>query len=75
MTLYKAVRPDGTDFHSGRVRWAPKTRPVGRPRIVRHPTATRIGAKASGYLSVATVPTDCTGMSVAVPAADRRAHR
>ena len=63
-TYYKAVRPDGTDFFSGKVRWLP---PAGEPLpegglIVRHPTARkRTTGKAAHYLSVATVPTDCTG--------------
>ena len=65
-TYYKAVRPDGMDFFSGTVRWLP---PVGEPLpegglIVRHPTATtpNFGDDAADYLSVSTVPTDCTGM-------------
>ena len=65
-TYYKAVRPDGTDFFSGKVRWLP---PAGEPLpegglIVRHPTATtpNFGDDAADYLSVSTVPTDCTGM-------------
>ena len=63
-TYWKAVRPDGTDFFSGKVRWLP---PAGEPLpegglIVRHPTARkRTTGKAAHYLSVATVPTDCTG--------------
>ena len=61
-TYYKAVRPDGTDFRSGAVQWA--TPGVGRtrPRTVKHPPAKQGGADASEYLSVSTVPTDCTGM-------------
>ena len=65
MTYFKAVRMDGTDFHTGIVRWLP---PVGEPLpegglIVRHPTARkRTTGNAVRYLSVATVPTDCTGM-------------
>jgi len=61
-TYWKSVRLDGTDFHSGTVQWA--TPGAGRtlPRTVKHPTAKRVGADASGYLSVSTVPTDCTGM-------------
>ena len=65
MTYFKAVRMDGTDFHTGIVRWLP---PVGEPLpegglIVLHPTArTRTTDNAAHYLSVATVPTDCTGM-------------
>lgn len=60
-TYYKAVRPDGTDFHTGTVQWAPPAGHVGE-WLVRHPTASVIGDGASGYLSVASVPTDCTGM-------------
>ena len=61
-TDYKAVRLDGTDFRTGAVQWA--TPGVGRtrPRTVKHPTAKQIGSTASGYLSVSTIPTDCTGM-------------
>ena len=63
MTLYyKAVRPDGTDFHSGTVQWATPGRGRTRPRTVKHPTAKQIGSTASEYLSVSTIPTDCTGM-------------
>ena len=65
-TYYKAVRPDGTDFFSGKVRWLP---PAGEPLpegglIVRHPTATTpsFGNDAAYYLSVSTEPADCTGM-------------
>ena len=60
-TYWKAARPDGTDFHSGLVQWAPPAGHVGE-WLVRHPTASVIGDGASGYLSVASVPTDCTGM-------------
>ena len=65
MTYFKAVHMDGTDFYTGIVRWLP---PVGEPLpegglIVRHPTARkRTTGEAAHYLSVATVPTDCTGM-------------
>ena len=65
MTYFKAVHMDGTDFYTGIVRWLP---PVGEPLpegglIVRHPTARkRTTGNAVRYLSVATVPTDCTGM-------------
>ena len=56
-TYYKAVRPDGTDFYSGRVAWAR----VGE--IVRHPNPGNLsGTYAKGYLSVSVSPTDCTGM-------------
>ena len=53
-TYYKAVRPDGTDFYSGRVLWDR----VGE--IVEHPDPG--GDDAKGYLSVSVSPTDCTGM-------------
>ena len=56
-TYYKAVRPDGTDFYSGRIRWDR----VGD--IVRHPNPGSLGEHdAKGYLSVSVSPTDCTGM-------------
>ena len=61
-TYYKAIRPDGTDFHTGKVQWAPPEGHEGE-WIVRHPTAQKVGPKADEYLSVSTVPTDCTGMS------------
>ena len=56
-TYYKAVRPDGTDFYSGRIRWDR----VGE--IVRHPNPGSLGGEdAEGYLSVSVSPADCTGM-------------
>ena len=56
-TYYKAVRPDGTDFYSGRVLWDR----VGE--IVEHPDPGSLGGDdADGYLSVSVSPTDCTGM-------------
>lgn len=56
-TYYKAVRPDGTDFYSGKVLWDR----VGE--IVRHPSPGSLGGEyAKGYLSVSVSPTDCTGM-------------
>ena len=64
-TYYKAVRPDGMDFFSGTVRWLP---PVGDPMpgggmVVTHPTSReRTDGGADGYLSVATVATECAGM-------------
>ena len=57
-TYYKAVRPDGTDFYSGRVLWDR----VGE--IVEHPAPGSLGSyDAEGYLSVSVSPTDCTGMN------------
>ena len=56
-TYYKAVRPDGCDFYSGRVLWDR----VGE--IVEHPDPGSLGEHdADGYLSVSVSPTDCTGM-------------
>ena len=56
-TYYKAVRPDGTDFYSGRVAWDR----VGE--IVEHPDPGSPGNDdAKGYLSVSVSPTDCTSM-------------
>ena len=53
-TYYKAVRPDGTDFYSGRILL---------DQIVEHPDPGSLGGEdARGYLSVSTSPTDCTGM-------------
>ena len=54
-TYYKAVRPDGTDFYSGRILW---------DQIVEHPAPGILDSDdARGYLSVSVSPTDCTGMS------------
>ena len=56
-TYYKAVRPDGTDFYSGRVAWD------RMGEIVRHPNpGSPDEHDAKGYLSVSVSPTDCTGM-------------
>ena len=61
LSYYKCVRPNGTDFFTGTVQWAP---PVGHEGewVVRHPTATEIGDPPSEYLSVSTVATACKGM-------------
>ncbi|SCQ72876.1 Hypothetical protein PFR_JS17-2_2079 [Propionibacterium freudenreichii] len=63
-TYFKAVATDGTDFHTGTVRWLP---PDGAPIpaggwVVEHPTSERVGDDARTYLSVSILPTDCTGM-------------
>jgi len=53
---YKATRLDGTDFRTGTVLYQ-----VGERTT--HPTSTRrTKDDPSTYLSVSTVPTDCTGM-------------
>ena len=60
---YKAVRPDGTDFHSGKVQWIPEGGVPEGGHVVTHPTSDALVlGDASTYLSVATVPTECTGM-------------
>ena len=61
-TYWKSVRLDGTDFYTGTVQWATPGRGRTLPHTVKHPTAKWVGSDASGYLSVSTVPTDCTGM-------------
>ena len=55
-THYKATRPDGTDFRTGTIKYE-----VGA--TVTHPSAKRVKGDPSTYLSVSTVPTDCTGFS------------
>ena len=60
-TYFKATRPDGTDFYSGKISYF---RALQDDSLVLHPLPLRPGAKqAMGYLSVATVPTDCTGFT------------
>jgi len=65
-TYSKAVRPDGTDFRTGTVRWLPAD---GAPIpeggwLVEHPKPGDVGSwDAAFYLSAATVETDCTGFS------------
>ena len=64
-TYYKAIRPDGTDWFTGKFRWLPEDGviPEGGWRV-EHPTPGPVGGSdAAGYLSVATIPTDCTGMA------------
>jgi hypothetical protein len=61
-TYFKAARPNGRDFHSDTVQWAPENTKARKGRVVNHPNATEVGVDASEYLSASTVPTDCTGM-------------
>ena len=62
MTYWKAVREDGTDFHSGTVRWAPEQGDIPAEGIaVAHPTSTAWGEDHSTHLCASTSPTDCTG--------------
>ena len=64
LSYYKSVRLNGTDFHTGETQWAP---PEGHeaPWIVYHPSGRQKvpSARPADFLSVATVPTDCTGMA------------
>ena len=64
LSYYKSVRLNGTDFHTGETRWAP---PEGHdaPWIVYHPSGRQEvpSTHPRDFLSVATVPTDCTGMA------------
>ena len=58
-TYYKAIRPDGTSFYDPDFRWVPESGLI-EGVVVTHPAPH--DANPSGWLSVATVPTDCTGM-------------
>ena len=63
-TFSKAVRPDGTDFHTGTVHWLPADgAPIPKGGwLVEHPKPGDVGIwDAAFYLSAATVETDCTG--------------
>jgi len=65
-TFFKAVRPDGTDFHTGTIHWLPAD---GEPIpeggwLVEHPNPGDVGIwDAAFYLSVSAVETDCKGFS------------
>ena len=65
-TYYKAVRPDGTDFHTGKVQWAPPEDHDGE-WVVTHPGGVIPSAvEPSGMdavLCVSSEPADCTGFS------------
>jgi hypothetical protein len=61
--LYKAVRPNGRDFRTNTVQWAPEKGKARKGRLVKHPTAVSVGADASRYLSVSADPTDLPGSS------------
>jgi hypothetical protein len=53
---FKAVRLDGGSFHAPMFKWA--LAPGG---VTEHPSFDRQGGEASGYLSVSTSASDCTG--------------
>ena len=64
MTYYKATRPDGTDFHTGTVQWAPESGDIPAEGIVvTHPTSTKWGNYHSTHLCASTSPTDCAGFT------------
>lgn len=60
-TYFKAIRPDGASFHDPSFMWATE---VGG--VTTHPSVgvnvDVVNYGASGYLSVSTTATDCTGM-------------
>ena len=58
MNLYKATRPDGTDFRTGTVNYA-KALETGE--VLKHPEKRKRNRPAT-YFSVSVTPTDCTGM-------------
>ena len=62
MTFYKAIRPDGTDFYTGAVQWAPESGDIPADGIiVTYPTSTVWEESHSTHLCASTSPTDCTG--------------
>ena len=56
---YKATRPDGTDFRTGTIDYAGA---LASGEVITHP-AKFVRNDPATYLSVSTVPSDCTGMS------------
>ena len=64
MTYFKAVRPDGTDFYSGTVQWAPTQGEIPEGGIVvTHPTSMAWEEDHSTHLCASAAPADCTGFS------------
>ena len=64
MTYYKAIRPDGTDFYTGTVQWAPVQGGIPAEGIVvTHPTSTTWEFGHKTHLCASTSPTDCTGFT------------
>jgi hypothetical protein len=59
LRCYKAVRPNGTDFYSGTIDYAAALA-TGEP--IQHPNPSPGARHAAYYFSVATTPTDCTGV-------------
>jgi hypothetical protein len=56
-TYYKATRPDGTDFYTGKVDYAAA---LASGEVIRHP-GERVKDDAATYLSVSIAAADCTG--------------
>ncbi len=62
MTYFKAVRPDGTDFYSGTVQWAPESGDIPTEGlVVAHPTSTAWEKDHSTHLCASAAPADCAG--------------
>lgn len=62
MTYYKAIRPDGTDFYTGTVQWAPESGDIPTEGIVvAHPTSTAWEKDHSTHLCASAAPADCAG--------------
>jgi len=60
MNYYKATRPNGKDFWSGKINYG---RALKTGEIVRHPIGNALLVDlASTYLSVSTEPANCTGL-------------
>jgi len=56
---FKAVRPNGRDFHTNSVDYGAA---LVSGEVITHTSATQTSGDAGTYLSVSTVATDCTGM-------------
>ena len=62
MTYFKAVRPDGTDFYTGTVQWAPEQGDIPEEGIVvTHPTSTAWEKDHATHLCASAAPADCAG--------------
>ena len=55
---YKATRPDGRDFATGRIDYAAA---LASGEVIRHPAAKRVRDDPRTYLSVSVEPADCIG--------------
>ena len=57
-TCFKATRPDGTDFYTGKIDYAAA---LASGEVITHPARTLHPGDASTYLSVSIAAADCTG--------------